>query len=165
MRLLIAICGVAAALAIAGCGSTSKPSTTSSYKPPAAKVSPACETAREELQSEEGPNPPGNGKYLTEDRELVQEECGAAARRRWARIKHEETPEGKEERAEEVAQNIERAKEQAAERCAGLSEAECTAKSKREFQEGWNEAAETEQREREERPSGESKWEELRNQR
>jgi hypothetical protein len=30
-----------------------------------------------------------------------------------------------------------------------------------EFQQGWNEAAEEEQREREESPSGESKWEEL----
>ncbi len=30
-----------------------------------------------------------------------------------------------------------------------------------EFQEGWNQAAEEEQREREENPSGESKWEEL----
>ena len=30
-----------------------------------------------------------------------------------------------------------------------------------EFREGWNQAAEEEQREREENPSGESKWEEL----
>jgi hypothetical protein len=33
--------------------------------------------------------------------------------------------------------------------------------AEQEFREGWNHAAEEEQREREENPSGESKWEEL----
>lgn len=80
---------VLACLAIAGCGSTNKPSTTSSYKAPTAKVSPACETVREELRSEEGPKPADGGRYLAEDKEMVQEECGAAARKRYAKVKSE----------------------------------------------------------------------------
>jgi hypothetical protein len=52
-------------------------------------VSPACKTDRQMMREEEGPNPPGEGAYLREDQELVQEECGVAGRRRWARVKNE----------------------------------------------------------------------------
>ena len=92
---------ICAAAVMAGCGNASESTGNTSestgntaggeatYKPPTSNVSPACETVREELASEEGSNPPGNGKYLTEDREMVQEECGATARKRWARVKNE----------------------------------------------------------------------------
>jgi len=56
---------------------------------PTAKVSPACETAREQLRSEEGPKPAVGGRYLAEDKEMVQEECGGAARKRYAKVKSE----------------------------------------------------------------------------
>ena len=106
-------------------------------------VSPVCETVREELRDEEGPNPPGEGAYLAEDKELVKEECGPAARERWAEIQQDEelTPQERIEKA-------------------GREETE-QAGEEREFEEGIKEAERQEQRERETRPSGESKWEEL----
>ncbi len=80
--------------AVAGCGSTT--TTTTHSTPPreqlrwrSTKVDPACETVREELRSEEGPKPADGGRYLAEDKEMVQEECGAAARKRYAKVQSE----------------------------------------------------------------------------
>lgn len=50
-------------------------------------VSPACENAREVLQAERAPG--GTPAYAIEAEEMVQEECGAAGRKRWARVKNE----------------------------------------------------------------------------
>lgn len=86
-------------------------------------VSPACETVREELREEEGSSPTGDGAYLAEDRELVQEECkSAAAHRRWSEIKHEMTPQGQAEKAgeeQELDEHPSRAEVEEAERIAG----------------------------------------------
>jgi hypothetical protein len=68
------------------------------------KVSPACEEARERAR-EENSNPNGDATYAREDREVVQEECGAAARKHWAEMQHEQTPQGKAEEARKGEEN------------------------------------------------------------
>lgn len=105
----------AALLMLAGCGSGgSMSSTQASPHPASAGVSPACKSARQELQYESS-NPKANPTYLREYKELVQEECGSAARTRWARIQHEQTPQGEAEKTVEIEENAEKVHEEAAE--------------------------------------------------
>jgi hypothetical protein len=75
------------------------------------EVSPACRESRETVRLESA-NPKSNPTYLREDEEVMQEECDAASRARWARIQHEQTPQGEAERAEEVEENAGRVQEE-----------------------------------------------------
>jgi hypothetical protein len=111
---------ILAMIGAAGCGGSESPESVtestahgSQQHQTVSNVSPACEAARETLRAERAPG--GTPAYAVEAKEMVQEECGAAARARWARIQHEQTPEGEAEKAEEVAENAERVEEEAAE--------------------------------------------------
>lgn len=122
MKRIVYVVGILAMIGATGCGgSESQYSTSEStaresaqHSAPTSSVSPACETARESLRLEAS-NPKGNPTYVREDKEFVQEECGASARARWARIQHEQTPEGEAEKAEEVEENAGQVQEEAAE--------------------------------------------------
>jgi hypothetical protein len=121
MKRIVYVVGILAMIGATGCGgSESQDSTSEStaresaqHSAPTSSVSPACENAREVLQAERAPG--GTPAYAIEAEEMVQEECGASARARWARIQHDQTPEGEAEKAEEVEENAGQVQEEAAE--------------------------------------------------
>jgi queuine/archaeosine tRNA-ribosyltransferase len=76
-----------AVLAIAGCGSTA--STTATHSATSAKVSPGCELARNNVHFAETGQVKISSRELAENKEMVQEECGAEGRKRYAKAQSE----------------------------------------------------------------------------
>lgn len=101
LKRLTALLALGLALALGGCTSVKSESSQS----PTQTVSPACKSARETVEVIEAhPGRFTEQTFNRESKELMHEECDAAARRRWTRIKQEQTPAAKAKKAEEVAQ-------------------------------------------------------------